>query len=244
MSTNKKEYEIRNFTLKETRSELIESEGKRFIQGKIPYDSLSGDLGGFKEILIRGAFNKTLNDGFDVKALVNHSDGKVLGRVKNGTLKLEDRADGLICTVELGNQSYSNDLWESIKRDDVSTMSFGFRTIADEWKNENGKQFRMLKEAHLLEVSFGVSFPAYEETSSFTMYRSLYKESGLNFDVINTALIKMKDKEELSDEERSALKAISDLVKEPEVVVEKVEEPQKRTLGILEQELALLERSI
>lgn len=232
--------EIRNFSLKETRAEVKEQEGKRFLVGKIPYDSLSQDLGGFKEIIKRGAFSKTLQDGADVRALVNHDDSRILGRIKNSTLQLEDREDGLYCTVELGSQSYANDLWESIQRDDVNTLSFGFRVIKDTWTNDSGKQLRYLNEVQLFEVSFGVVFPAYEATDSQAVYRSLYSQSGLNFDLINAALAKIQNEEELTPEEEEALKAIGGLVKNEETTVTE-EEPRTSALSVLEQELTLLE---
>jgi HK97 family phage prohead protease len=235
--------EYRNFSVKEARAEIKEQEGKRYLVGKIPYESLSQDLGGFKETIKRGAFNKTLQDGADVRALVNHDDSRILGRIKNGTLQLEDREDGLYCTVELGNQSYANDLWESIQRDDVNTLSFGFRTIKDTWTKDSGRQqTRYLNEVQLLEVSFGVVFPAYEATDSQAVYRSLYNQAGLDFDLINSAIAKIQNKEELAPEEAEALKAIGGIVKSEEPAIE--EEPRTGALSVLEQELSLLEMSI
>lgn len=239
--------EIRKFGSPELRATAQEQEGKKILVGEIPYDSLSGDLGGYREIITRDAFNKTLSDGFDVKALVNHDDSKILGRIKNGTLRFEQGDVSLRCYIELGSQSYANDLWESITRSDVNTMSFGFRKIKDEWRNEGGKPVRYLKEAQLLEVSFGVPFPAYEATDSQAVYRSVYEDNGIDFDSLNMAIVKLHAKSELAEEDKVPLIAIRSLIDslfEVEKPVEEKVEPQVRTLPTLELELALLERSL
>ena len=243
-----KKYEIRKIDVKEFRAESLEKEGKRYLIGKIPYESLSGDLGGFKEKIQRGAFNKTISDSFDVKALINHDASQILGRIKNNTLTLEDREDGLYCTVELGNQSYANDLWESVSRDDVSTLSFGFRVIKDEFtRTEDEVVIRTLKEVHLIEVSYGVTFPAYDETDSQAVYRDLYRNAGIDFDVFNNVLIKIRDNEKLSEEELSLITNINERIKdqlaeETEAIEE--EPPASTPLSILDEELTLIEKEL
>ncbi len=53
------------------------------------FDSLSSDLGGFKEKISRGAFKNTIKSD-DVRALFNHDSNFVLGRTTAGTLKLSE----------------------------------------------------------------------------------------------------------------------------------------------------------
>ncbi len=236
--------EIRTFNTPLTDVTTVEKEGKRYIVGLIPYDSLSVDLGGYYERIQRGAFNKTLSDGFDVKALLNHDDSKILGRVKNGTLKLEDTADGLRCTLEVGNQSYANDLWESNTRNDVNTMSFGFRVIKDDWKVDGGNKYRSLNEVSLLEVSFGVTFPAYQETVSQTVLRSIFEKRGLNFDEFSK--ICEKTDTNYSESEKEILQIVRSVI--DELLAPKVEPStenvQEVNLDSFYQELDLLMKTI
>lgn len=164
--------EKHEFTIR-TAPELREQDGKKYIRGLIPYESPSEWMG-YTEFLAPTAFNKTLADGADVKALRNHDSSQILGRTKNGTLRLENTESGLIPEVEINEGvGYAMDLWAAVQRGDVDTMSFGFIPIQQEIKKtDDGEEVR-ITEARLIEVSFGVPFPAYPETSSEAVQRSL-----------------------------------------------------------------------
>lgn len=194
--------EKRNLSFKniELRAETKE-DGKKHIMGIIPYNSRSVEMWGTTEIIAPTAFNKTIADGADVRALFNHDDSKVLGSSKNNTLILENTDTGLICRVELPNTSYANDVYEIITRGDVRTMSFGFIPI--KWEDDEKGKIRTLKEVQLLETSFGVAFPAYPETNSLTYMRGIEK---MNIDIekLNTIL----EKEEIKDDEKIIIRDV------------------------------------
>lgn len=113
------------------------------------------------EYVRRGAFAKTLNDGADVRLLIDH-EGVPLARTKSGTLALEEDERGLKVEAELdpANPDAMRVL-SAMRRGDMSQMSFAFRTIKDAWSGD--RQVRELKEVQLYDVSI-VTFPAYEET--------------------------------------------------------------------------------
>lgn len=122
------------------------------------------DLGYTREVVRPGAFTKTLRDGADVRALVNHNPDYVLGRTKSGTLELVEDERGLRARVAVPNTSWAKDLLETLKRGDVDQGSFGFRVIRDRWeRDENGNDMRELIEVALFDVSI-VTFPAYPQT--------------------------------------------------------------------------------
>src|SRR6202171_3083218 len=83
------------------------------------YGVLSGNLGGFRERIKRGAFDAVLRSNPDVVALYNHDPNKVLGRTGAGTLRLSTDANGLAFDCDLPNTSYANDLAENLQRGNI-----------------------------------------------------------------------------------------------------------------------------
>jgi HK97 family phage prohead protease len=213
---DKSNFIIKNIAIRANTNE----NGARWVEGIIPYNSKSVPMWGTTEVIDRSAFRKTLADKTNVKALFNHDDSKVLGTTDNGTLELENTDDGLICRCELPNTSYANDLYEIVARGDVKTMSFGF--IPMKWEDSNNGKLRTLKEVKLDEVSYCVSYPAYPETNSFI--RNIFMKR--NIDITN--LSKILEKEELTEEDLTALQEVVDLlanlIKENSPVDEAAEE--------------------
>ena len=143
-----------------------------YIDGVIPYGTPSADLGGFVEIIARGAFSRTLNARSDIKAFWAHDEREILGSSAAGTLTLEDRADGLHFSIRVPTGSVQR--VESIERGDVSGVSFGFiiDPHGDEWNLEGPETIRTLKSVHLIEISPGVAFPAYPAAHAAAAQRS------------------------------------------------------------------------
>ena len=171
--------------------------GKRMIEGMIPYNQRSEYMG-FYEFITPSAFNKTLADGADVRAFQNHDTTRLLGRVKNGSLRLRSDEFGLHIECDLPDTSYGEDVYNLIRDGYNTGMSFGFTTLQDRWEQQEieGRMVDVcyLLEVRLYEVSFCVSFPAYEATNSQARnIRSI-------IDDINA--IKPED---LSEEDRQAL---------------------------------------
>lgn len=130
------------------------------------FNSLSEDLGGFKEMILPGAFAEAIKTD-DIRALFNHNSDLILGRNRAGTLHLAETETGLRYNIDPPNTTYANDLKESIKRGDVDQSSFGFQVIEDSWKHpdeENQLPIRILHKVRLFDVS-PVTFPAYQATS-------------------------------------------------------------------------------
>jgi HK97 family phage prohead protease len=137
-----------------------ENDGKTLIGYAAVWDSPS-EFMGFTEYVKRGAFTKTLNDGADVRLLIDH-DGVPLARTKSGTMALEEDERGLRVEAELDPMNPdAARIMSAMKRGDLSQMSFAFRTIKDSWNTD--RTVRELREVQLFDVSV-VTFPAYEQT--------------------------------------------------------------------------------
>lgn len=132
------------------------------------YNTLSGDLGGFREKIAPGAFTRALREKQDCRMLLNHDPNFICGRVKNGTLVLEDSAEGLRFACQLDEkQQWQRDLFQAIKRGDIDSCSFAFSVApnGDSFErstDERGKTFvcRTLRDVNLADCSC-VTYPAY-----------------------------------------------------------------------------------
>lgn len=130
------------------------------------YNSLSHDLGGFREVILPGAFDRTLREFPDVLALVEHDTNKVLARTTNGTLRLAPDDYGLRVEIDPADTSYARDLLALVRRGDVAGMSFRFRPFPGGARMDlsTTPPTRSLTSVQLAEVSVVVS-PAYPDTS-------------------------------------------------------------------------------
>jgi Escherichia/Staphylococcus phage prohead protease len=158
----KRELERRRFPME---LRLTRENGAPKLDGHIAvFNQLSDDLGGFREKIAPGAFKVTIAQ-HDIRALWNHDSDLVLGRNKAGTLELEEDDIGLLFRNDPPDTTWFKDRMVSLERKDVTGCSFGFYTDEDEWGTEpDGTRVRTLRKVTLVEVSPGVTFPAYPQT--------------------------------------------------------------------------------
>jgi uncharacterized protein len=135
------------------------------------FNSMSNDLGGFREYIGTEAFEGRLED--DVRFLINH-DGMPLARTTNGTLRLSVDERGLKYEAKLNpNVSTSRDLMELLKDGTINQSSFAFIVEDDSWEMKDGMNVRTInKVSRLYDVS-AVTYPAYNEASSSVALRSM-----------------------------------------------------------------------
>lgn len=156
-------------------------DGKKYIEGFIPYNSDSEEMWGFVERIAPGAFKRTLNGGADIFAFWAHDDSKILGSRNNNTVAFTDAPDGLRFSIEVRDTEVALDYYETVARGDCNGVSFGFFCEQDEWDHTQEPALRTLKQVRLLEVSPGVAFPAYPGAQSEAARRSLYEEGAPEF---------------------------------------------------------------
>lgn len=141
-------------------------DGKKVISGYAArFDSLSVPMWGFREKIRYGAFRESLKRN-DVKALWNHNSDKVLGSTKAKTLTLAEDEKGLRFEIYPPDTTDGNNAYESIRRGDVSGVSFGFKVEKQEWdESDENNVIRTLVQVDLREIS-PTPFPAYQDTSA------------------------------------------------------------------------------
>lgn len=151
-----------------------------------PWNSLSVDLGGFREQFSPTAFDKLLarhkNDPrgpVDVVGLFNHDDSQLLSRTTNGTLRLSKGATGLAAEMDLPDTQLGRDLGTLIRSKTIYGASFAFSVAAtgEQWtQDEKGNAIRTVTDANLYDWS-PVTRPAYPQSSVGMRSLQAWKEA-------------------------------------------------------------------
>lgn len=159
------EIERRSFSVEIEVEERAEGGARRIIGHAAVFNSLSENLGGFRERIAPGAFADSIKID-DVRALFNHDPNFVLGRNRAKTLELSEDERGLAIKITPPDTTFARDLLVSLERRDITQMSFGFSVLPGGQIFENdtdGMAIRTLTQVKLYDVS-PVTFPAYTQT--------------------------------------------------------------------------------
>ena len=144
--------------------EIREAGTAKVARGYAALFNVRADIGGyFSEMILPGAFAQSLKSA-DVRALINHDSGRVIGRLSSGTLRLAEDEKGLFAEIDLPDTTDGRDLATLLERGDISGMSFGFNVTHDEWDETGPVPARTIHQIELFEVS-AVAFPAYDDTT-------------------------------------------------------------------------------
>ena len=145
--------------------EVREQDNEQHISGYAAvFDTLSDNLGGFREKILPDAFDDVMND--DVRALFNHETHLILGRTTSDTLQLDLDETGLQYTIDPPDTQYARDLIKSIKRRDITQSSFAFRVEDDKWEeDDDGRLIRTIKKFKRLYDISPVTYAAYPDTA-------------------------------------------------------------------------------
>ena len=152
-------------------SRLDSKEGRDVVIGHAAvFNSLSEDLGGFREKIQPGAFDDVLDN--DVRAYFNHDPNFLLGRVSAGTLRLGVDEKGLRYELDIPNTSAGRDLKENMRLGNITQSSFAFTLgkDGDSWeRNEEGNDIRIIHKVDRLYDVSPVSLPAYPSADNLAL---------------------------------------------------------------------------
>lgn len=231
--SKKKEREIRsNVELR-----AIESENSNSIRGFIPYNSNSEGLP-WIERLARGCFTKTLQESRDILGLYDHTAGNLLARTSNGSLRFNDTDAGLEFEIDLPDTQLGKDTYSMVRSGLLSSCSFGFSAVREDWLYENNEEVRVILEARLWEVSI-VAQPAYPQTNvSARSLSSFFEGKELTEDEQNSvkaeieklsALLPKKEEEKREEpktepeDDPAEIQALMDRLAKAEEIINSVE---------------------
>jgi hypothetical protein len=147
--------------------------GRTVIRGYAAvFESESQDLGGFHEIVERGAFDEVMRSNPDVFGKYNHE--RVIGRTTSGTMRLTVDDRGL--RYEIDPPRAAADVVELIERGDVRGSSFAFRSSPKDetWtRDASGRMIRRIKKFSFLGDAGPVDTPAYLATETYVSKRAI-----------------------------------------------------------------------
>jgi HK97 family phage prohead protease len=155
----------------EVETRIDKKEGKDVVVGHAAvFNSLSEDLGGFREKIMPGAFDDVLSN--DVRAYFNHDPNFLLGRVSAGTLRLGVDEKGLRYELDIPNTTAGRDLKENMRLGNITQSSFAF-TLGkggDSWeRNEDGMDIRIIHKVDRLYDVSPVSLSAYPSADNLAL---------------------------------------------------------------------------
>lgn len=141
------------FPMQRLKLEEAQADGRRRIEG---YAAVFGNRDAYGDIIVPGAFERTLREKPDVKVLWQHSTGRPIGKQESA---YEDEF-GLAVTGVLSNIPLVTDEVVPLILDEVVTgLSIGYNVVVEEYNDDLGVWF--LKDIELWEWS-PVTFPANE----------------------------------------------------------------------------------
>ena len=140
------------------------SEAPKIVGYAAVFNTLSEDLGGFREKIEPGAFAEALAKNDDIMALMYHDPKLILGRRSRGTLTIREDQQGLYVEIVPPNTTVGRDAIENVRRGDVSGMSFHMNKVRDNWVKGDGVVRTVRSIGVMREVTL-TTIPAYKATS-------------------------------------------------------------------------------
>jgi HK97 family phage prohead protease len=127
---------------------------------------MSEDLGGFREVIKRGAFTDALTDAEDIRFLIGHDMDTVMARTSNGTLELSEDDIGLRVWARIAlDDPDAQRLDAKLRSGAMSQMSFAFTMPPDgsgeNWDYSGGVPVRSVERVGMLWEVSAVGAPAY-----------------------------------------------------------------------------------
>ena len=185
----------------------VDSDAKTITGRAIVYNKMSNELRTasgekFYETILPNAVDHSMSNN-DIMAYKEHNPEMILGRKSAGTLKLEQRSDGLYVSIDVPNTGYGRDTLESAKRGDIKSFSFGFSKPTTRNYTKDNMKIREISNMDLREISV-VSNPAYNDTTLNVRSEDWIedKEPTERSVVIADALNKIKDMMEKKDDSK------------------------------------------
>ena len=158
--------EVRTFTIENLEFRAEQDNNVVVGYGSV-FNSMSNDLGGFREVIAPTAFEGRLED--DVRFLFNHDPNMLLARSTNGTLKMSVDKVGLRYEAQIPDTSTGRDVLTLLRNNTLNQNSFAFVVEDDSWEVRDGMNIRTINKVSMLADISLVSYPAYNEAKTVAL---------------------------------------------------------------------------
>ncbi len=166
----------------------------------IVYNREARIWGDLYEVIRPGAAREVLAKNPDIRCCLNHSDEKIFGRTKSGTLMLEENQRGVKYSAIPPDAQWANDALVSIERRDIDGSSFTFSVDPQDekiTKRSDGTLLREIFKFSRIGEMGPVTRPAYESTTA--EFRSAKEE----YDSLTANLRTQDNADEIAEAQRT-----------------------------------------
>lgn len=156
--------------------DLTQSKGRVLEGYAVVFNSLSEDLGGFREIIRPSAITQELINNSDIIANMDHRNDYMMARLRKGKGNIDLTLDehGLKFRYTIPDTVKGDELWSHVERGEIDQCSFAFGIdysdpSAEKYHvDKDGVTIReILKIAALYDISAVIN-PAYPDTEVYT----------------------------------------------------------------------------
>lgn len=200
------------------------------------FEKESVNLGGFTEIIHRGAITQETIEKSDIFANLDHDPTYIIARSRNGkgSLKLSVDDIGLYFEFELPQTEKGNEIRSYLERDEITQCSFCFSLDVNDkesqkWSIRNNTQYREIYKIDKLYDIALVFQPAYEQTS-VSLRKAMEEEKDYISEQINILNEQRNMTPEEKQEQENNLKEIETLKSEVKELKEELLESEMQEL--------------
>lgn len=218
------------------RNTTLESSKNKVSGYACVFEKESVNLGGFTEIIHRGAITQETIEKSDIFANLDHDPTYIIARSRNGkgSLKLSVDDIGLYFEFELPQTEKGNEIRSYLERDEITQCSFCFSLDVNDkesqkWSIRNNTQYREIYKIDKLYDIALVFQPAYEQTS-VSLRKAMEEEKDYISEQINILNEQRNMTPEEKQEQENNLKEIETLKSEVKELKEELLESEMQEL--------------
>lgn len=218
------------------RNTTLESSKNKVSGYACVFEKESVNLGGFTEIIHRGAITQETIEKSDIFANLDHDPTYIIARSRNGkgSLKLSVDDIGLYFEFELPQTEKGNEIRSYLERDEINQCSFCFSLDVNDkesqkWSIRNNTQYREIYKIDKLYDIALVFQPAYEQTS-VSLRKAMEEEKDYISEQINILNEQRNMTPEEKQEQENNLKEIETLKSEVKELKEELLESEMQEL--------------